>query len=271
MTDNNTNPGHGRPKRVVFVLLLCWIVVLSVLLTIPTAAAPNSSNPDSNMVSAASESGSAEISLEPIEAPVQQTSSVTALNPTVYHTVEKTSLMDVAWPADGSGGHQSDWLHADATRNQYEAAPEGETRTRIFELISENPGSHISAVTEESDFHRSTVRYHVHELEKAGLITTSKIQGKRRLFPKGEEDSAAHAVLSDDAAANVLLAIYEDGPVTVSSLANDIDRTASTVSYHLDRLESLRLITRERRGNEFLVSVTPAAAATVRDRAEMSV
>lgn len=142
---------------------------------------------------------------------------------------------------------------------------ENDVRRRVFEHIERSPGVHVSALAEVTDASRSTVRYHVRVLEREGLVFGEKIRGKRRFFPVGSDDPELTAALHDDATASVLDAVARIGPANVSQLAEDLDRTPGTVSYHLSRLEAADLVEQEREGGSVLTRLTGTARAHMDD------
>lgn len=142
---------------------------------------------------------------------------------------------------------------------------DNDVRRRVFQQIERSPGVHVSALADLTDASRSTVRYHVRVLEREGLVYDEKIRGKRRYFPVGSEAPELLAALSDDATASVLDAVSRIGPANVSQLADDLDRTPGTVSYHLSRLETAGLVEQERDGGAVLTRLADPARAHLHD------
>jgi predicted transcriptional regulator len=133
---------------------------------------------------------------------------------------------------------------------------ENDVRQQVYEAIERSPGTYISEMSSACDASRSTVRYHVRILEEEGLIVDEADRGKHRLYPAGSETPELAAALNDTATARVLDAIARLEPVTVSALADDLDRSPGTVSYHLDRLTNDGLLERERMGNTVVTRLT---------------
>jgi DNA-binding transcriptional ArsR family regulator len=133
---------------------------------------------------------------------------------------------------------------------------ENDVRQQVYETIKRSPGTYISEMSNACDTSRSTVRYHVRILEEEGLIVGEADRGKHRLYPAGSETPELAAALNDNATARVLDAIARLEPVTVSALADDLDRSPGTVSYHLNRLANDGLLERERMGNTVVTRLT---------------
>jgi len=136
-------------------------------------------------------------------------------------------------------------------------------RARLFEHVRREPGVHQSALAAAADMPLSTVRYHLRILEHEGLVRTASHRGKRRCFPPDVEAEALAVALAEPAPAAVLWSLVRGGPATVRELAARLDRSESTVSYHLDRLETDGLVERERRGQAVVSEATAAVTAAV--------
>ncbi|WP_266080540.1 winged helix-turn-helix transcriptional regulator [Haladaptatus caseinilyticus] len=138
---------------------------------------------------------------------------------------------------------------------------ENVTRATIHDAVGDEPGQSLSGISERTNIPRSTVRYHVRILEEERLVETATVRGKHRVYPAENENPALSASLSDDSTATLLDAVARDEPVSVSALADTLDLTPGTVSYHLERLADDELVERERVGNAVVTSLTN----TVRD------
>jgi DNA-binding transcriptional ArsR family regulator len=137
-------------------------------------------------------------------------------------------------------------------------------RARLYETVAESPGTYLSELAATADVPVSTVRYHVRVLEREGVVETERIRGKRRLFPGNAATGPLDAALNDASTEPILRAVRREEPVSVSGLADSVDRAASTVSYHLARLEDADLVERARDGTSVRVSLTPATRAALR-------
>jgi predicted transcriptional regulator len=123
-----------------------------------------------------------------------------------------------------------------------------ETRERIYGAVTADPGLFLSELAERLDTSLSTVRHHVRVLEDESLLTSEKINGKRRYYPISIEDPQLVAALGESATASVLDTLSRLGPASGTELADALDRDPSTVSHHLSRLADAGLIEREQRG-----------------------
>ena len=142
------------------------------------------------------------------------------------------------------------------------------TRATIYATVAEEPGLSLSALSERTDIPRSTVRYHVRILREENLVETATVRGKRRVHPAGDDNPELAASLSDDATAALLETVARDGPASVSDLADALDRTPGTVSYHLERLADDGLVERERAGNAVVTTLPDSVAAAMGTNAD---
>jgi len=133
-------------------------------------------------------------------------------------------------------------------------------RERLRELVDDRPGIHLGGLVDEVTLSRSSVRHHVRVLEDADELETTKLLGRRRLFPP-DVDTELLAAVADEGSRRVVRAVAAVGPASVGEVADEADRAYSTVSYHLDRLETAGVVTRESDGRSVSVRLTDEAAA----------
>lgn len=142
-------------------------------------------------------------------------------------------------------------------------ALEHETRHRLYEAITESPGTYIAEVAETTGTAVSTVRYHLRILEREDVIRSETVHGKRRLYTAASGHDEISAALNDRATTDVVEAVIRHEPASVSQLADELDRAVSTVSYHVQRLETTGVLTRERDGGSVRVEVASSARTVV--------
>lgn len=140
---------------------------------------------------------------------------------------------------------------------------ENEARREIYDEVTRSPGISMSEVADRTEVPLSTVRYHTWVLSTEDALDEAKIRGKRRLFPAmmDRERKELNAALEDEATARMLDAIHSDGPGSVTELAERLDRSASTVSYHLQRLQDAGLVERQRDDGATVTQLDPFVRA----------
>lgn len=136
---------------------------------------------------------------------------------------------------------------------------ENEVRASIYETVEASPGVSMASVAEQADVALPTVRYHARILESEGLVSVAELHGRRRLFGPYSDRKRLEAALADDGAAAVLQALNGQEPMSVSRLADELDRHPSTIGHHLERLLEDGLVEQTRDGRRKLTRLTPTA------------
>ncbi|USZ71399.1 winged helix-turn-helix transcriptional regulator [Natronosalvus halobius] len=138
---------------------------------------------------------------------------------------------------------------------------EHDVRKEVYETVHQTSGIYVGDLRETHDLHRSTLRYHLDVLEQAELLASETVFGKVWYYPAGSDTNQLRAAFIHEPTGDILEAIARLEPVSVTDLANEVDRTDSTVSHHLDRLEEKGLIEQERRNTTVLSRLVPEARA----------
>lgn len=136
---------------------------------------------------------------------------------------------------------------------------ENAVRRSVFETAVRSPGTYLSRIADDVDHSLSTVRYHVRILEHERQLRTKLIDGKRRVFPRSIDDYEKFAALNDESRRAVLRAVERLEPTNGAALSTALDRSPSTVSYHLSRLDAIGLVSRDRVGESVSVTLTESA------------
>ncbi|MDG6225577.1 MAG: winged helix-turn-helix transcriptional regulator [Candidatus Thermoplasmatota archaeon] len=133
---------------------------------------------------------------------------------------------------------------------------ENMVRNDLMDLISVNPGINLTGIRNELQLSQGAVSYHLRRLEKRGNIYSHKGLKERRYYPAGmgykrvEDQSAQDEVRSviSNPTAGRILALLETGPAAQSDVVNEVGISASTVHWHMDRLEKLGLVEKRKDG-----------------------
>lgn len=143
-----------------------------------------------------------------------------------------------------------------------------ETRQAIYDAVVSTPGIHLAGVAERIDVPASTVTYHSRVLDEEGLLDVHRMRGRTRLFPVSltAGPPALDAALAEASTAAVLLAVRRCEPASVRTLADELDRAASTVSHHLRRLAADDLVERERDGEAVVTTLATEVRETLTAR-----
>lgn len=157
--------------------------------------------------------------------------------------------------------------HATATdvSSRRSDLPEHDCRRELVVFVESSPGVSLSTASERLDTPRSTVRYHVRVLARNDELSVPTILDRRRLFPPYEV-SAVLAALNDEGTRRIVTLLAAREAVTVSELAAALNRSHSTVSYHLNRLDEAGIVERARDTNRVYSRHTDEARKTLRQR-----
>ncbi len=152
------------------------------------------------------------------------------------------------------------------SRIQPEELLEHPKRDKLYTLIKENPGIHLSQMSREMDVSWGTLVHHLRKLEKGDLITSEDKRGKRCFFVPGQITGAKKDILPalENEKARRIAEYYADNPgASQSDAADALDYSAALVSWHLKNLEDAGVVTREREGRRQRVGVTQEARSLV--------
>jgi predicted transcriptional regulator len=126
-----------------------------------------------------------------------------------------------------------------------------ETRKNIYSLIEKNPGLHLSKIADMLHMRISHVEYHLLFLEKHDIIKSEKEKGFKRFYIKGQigvQDKQYLFILRQKTILEIVLYLIKYGSSQHKELLDYIDVSASTLSYHLDKLVKKDILLVERYG-----------------------
>lgn len=135
-------------------------------------------------------------------------------------------------------------------------------RSELAAVVSESPGMPLTTLSDRMDVPRSSLRYHVRILEEEGELETTRILGRRRVFPAGENAELV-AALADEGTRRIVTTLARMQPATGCRLADEAGKSNSTVSYHLDRLAEAGVVERDRDGRQVYNRLTADAEELV--------
>ena len=132
-----------------------------------------------------------------------------------------------------------------------------EVRDRIEDTIHAAPGIHFNAIVRKLDLGPGQVQHHSRRLESMDSIISEHFWGRTHYFPSGVDvaDRRAIAVVRRETAHAILCRLLEDEPMSPSDLVEDLSIARSTLEYHLDRLESVDLVTKQASNNRVQLTV----------------
>lgn len=133
-----------------------------------------------------------------------------------------------------------------------------ESRREIYAAIEETPGAHFRQLLDQLDYAQGTLQYHLRKLADDGVLEISEDGKYTRYYPAGEFDDADQLVMNAlrrTYSRRIIAHLLADGPLTTSALSDRLDKSASTVSWHLSQLGDAGLVEKEREGQAVYYSL----------------
>ena len=120
-----------------------------------------------------------------------------------------------------------------------------ETRQKIYTLLRNHPGIHLSKIATALDLRISHVEYHLRYLEKHGIINSDKHTGYARYFLNDEATpklKRSFSLLRQVTVLKIVLVLLKKEGAHHKELLQYLDVSPSTLSYHLNRLRKNEII-----------------------------
>lgn len=115
----------------------------------------------------------------------------------------------------------------------------------MLEFIKENPGLNFNELSRRLGLAKGDLQYHIHKLEKLGLITSKRSGLKRHYFPAGifnEKEKDILALLSSENVRGIIMYMIANPGVTQKELCKELGLSPPTVNYYIGKLEELGLV-----------------------------
>ncbi|WP_424358715.1 winged helix-turn-helix transcriptional regulator [Methanocella sp. MCL-LM] len=141
---------------------------------------------------------------------------------------------------------------------------DGRTRKLVYEYAVSHPGSTRPQIAHELGLNEGTVTYHLDVLEKANGLLTVKVDkaihyfARNRLWDKME--LRLHARLNNETGKLLLNSILERPHITSIELCRLSNRSKSTISWHIKRLEQDGIIRVQKAGRNSYNCISEVAA-----------
>ena len=142
--------------------------------------------------------------------------------------------------------------------------PDGEeisfsTRKRLFEYVETNPGIHFRQLARDLNMETGLLQYHLRELEEYNVLESEIYQGKRRVFVArtlNDREKSILAVLRYETTRRILFYLLRNGPARNGDIADAVEMTPATISWHLSNLVEEGVVEEVKEGRTTLYQVT---------------
>ncbi|MFB6169881.1 MAG: winged helix-turn-helix transcriptional regulator [Haloarculaceae archaeon] len=134
-----------------------------------------------------------------------------------------------------------------------------DSRREIYQEIADAPGVHFRELLRRLDYAKGTVQYHLRWLVDRDLVEAETDGEYTRYYPAHElapEDKETLSVLRRSYSRELLAHLVAAGPLTTTELAARVDRSQSTVSWHLSRLHEVGFVEKHRDGRRVEYALT---------------
>jgi predicted transcriptional regulator len=136
-------------------------------------------------------------------------------------------------------------------------------RARLVQLVQAEPGVHFQDLVRRSGLPNGTAVHHLHKLADAGLVAARPLGRYTCYFPGPSPDRASLAaapVTRSDGARRILAELTANPGLSGTDLAVRLGLQASTVTYHVKRLQEAGLVAAARDGRVIRLRTVAGAA-----------
>ncbi|AFL95470.1 transcription regulator, ArsR family 8 [Thermococcus cleftensis] len=132
-----------------------------------------------------------------------------------------------------------------------------ERRNEILHAIQAKPGITFRELARELGIGIGDLQYHLRRLEKEGRIFSRKVGKRRYLFPRGFEEEAQRLLIaiSTETRRRILLLLLE-GQRNQKDVAEKLNLSQPTVSYHMGELVKLGIVRARKDGKSVIYSLS---------------
>jgi predicted transcriptional regulator len=130
-------------------------------------------------------------------------------------------------------------------------------RRRIYKTILRFPGLHFRGIQRKTNFGNGGLKYNLDVLEKKGAIESVKYGRALRYYPRGIDREAKKllALLRLKSVRRILLYLLTHPRAHHRDIANYLERSPSTITWHMKRLAEQGVIRVEQRGGDRVYTV----------------
>ncbi len=135
-----------------------------------------------------------------------------------------------------------------------------ETRNRVYKIIEESPGLHFRELQRRSGMAVGAVQYHLDTLQKNHLVRVEKQGRFNRYFSvRGAQLGTSELTMSllrQQSARKIIMFLLQKKEANNFDIANAVQLSASTVSWHLSKLVETGIVSEKRSARQKLFFVS---------------
>ena len=131
------------------------------------------------------------------------------------------------------------------------------TRDRIYSTISKNPGLHFREIQRRTEIATGALQYHIDYLQKKHLILSEKDGKFSRFYAvRGEDvDTELMSLLRQESVRRIVLFLMKRRRATLPQISKEVSLSASTTSFHMQKLLQSEIITQKNYGKKTYFSL----------------
>ena len=119
-------------------------------------------------------------------------------------------------------------------------------REKILKIIKDNPGIGFNGIVRETKLSNGVISHYILQLLKDGEIVKSGVRAKYFHYKISEKDKKFLVSLSNNSNYEIIKLLLKTGsPVSAERITKAIEKSRSTVSVNLKRLEKMQIIGRK--------------------------
>lgn len=132
------------------------------------------------------------------------------------------------------------------------------TRQNLYSLISESPGLHFREIQRRTKMATGQLTYNLNYLQKVGLIKSQKDGEYLRYYSDRQMDVEEKRVLEFlhlTSIRHILIYLLENSNCNHESIAENLNLSSSTISWHLKKLIDGNIVNKKVRGRKSFYSI----------------
>lgn len=132
-------------------------------------------------------------------------------------------------------------------------------RRMIFEYISKFPGTYLREMEKELSLSVGDLQYHLHQLEKGGMISSLEEGRRKRYFVKEEVRLVDRKILSlirMKTPRRIVIFLLLNPESSFKEILNEFSFTKGALSFHLKRLDRAGILVKGKREKESVYMIS---------------